>query len=167
MATPDDLEEFRACQMSYLGRASRWNDLSRGAAHWIQGADEAAESIGLKPLMSGARTEDEGLFDDPPTDGGQAPTRAMTSFCTGEMTSAAATRVRQRQAPRTPLATRQIQGSAEMVLRCSRVRFIRQQWGFAFDPQCFGDPAESVAPLGAPQRLVRCSKAVIKATGGR
>jgi benzoate/toluate 1,2-dioxygenase subunit alpha len=62
MATPDDLEEFRACQMSYLGRAGRWNDLSRGAAHWIQGADEAAESIGLKPLMSGMRTEDEGLF---------------------------------------------------------------------------------------------------------
>jgi hypothetical protein len=28
----------------------------------IQGADEAAESIGLKPLMSGVRTEDEGLF---------------------------------------------------------------------------------------------------------
>jgi benzoate/toluate 1,2-dioxygenase alpha subunit len=62
MATPDDLEEFRACQMSYLGRAARWNDLCRGAAHWIQGADEAAESIGLKPLMSGVRTEDEGLF---------------------------------------------------------------------------------------------------------
>ena len=36
--------------------------LSRGAAHWIQGADEAANSIGLKPLMSGLRTEDEGLF---------------------------------------------------------------------------------------------------------
>jgi benzoate/toluate 1,2-dioxygenase alpha subunit len=48
--------------MSYLGRAGHWNDLSRGAAHWIQGADEAANSIGLKPLMSGLRTEDEGLF---------------------------------------------------------------------------------------------------------
>ena len=62
MATPDDLEEFRACQMSYLGRAARWNDMSRGAKHWIHGADEAAEAIGLKPLMSGVRTEDEGLF---------------------------------------------------------------------------------------------------------
>jgi len=62
MATPDDLEEFRACQMSYLGRAGHWNDLSRGATHWINGGDEAAESIGLKPLMSGLRTEDEGLF---------------------------------------------------------------------------------------------------------
>ena len=36
--------------------------MSRGAKHWIKGADEGAEAIGLKPLMSGARTEDEGLF---------------------------------------------------------------------------------------------------------
>jgi benzoate/toluate 1,2-dioxygenase alpha subunit len=62
MATPDDLEEFRACQMSYMGRAAHWNDMSRGAQHWIHGADGAAEAIGLKPLLSGARTEDEGLF---------------------------------------------------------------------------------------------------------
>lgn len=62
MATPDDLEEFRACQMALGGRAARWNDLSRGAAHWIDGADEAAEAIGLKPRLSGAKTEDEGLF---------------------------------------------------------------------------------------------------------
>jgi benzoate/toluate 1,2-dioxygenase alpha subunit len=62
MATPDDLEEFRACQMSYQARAARWNDMSRGAQHWIQGADAAADAIGLKPLLSGARTEDEGLF---------------------------------------------------------------------------------------------------------
>ena len=62
MATPDDLEEFRACQFSYRGRAAPWNDLSRGAAHWIHGADEAARAIGMRPLMSGVRTEDEGLF---------------------------------------------------------------------------------------------------------
>ena len=62
MATPDDLEEFRACQMSYQARGARWNDMSRGAQHWIPGADNAAEAIGLKPLLSGARTEDEGLF---------------------------------------------------------------------------------------------------------
>ena len=62
MATPDDLEEFRACQMSYQASAARWNDMSRGAQHWIQGPDAAAESIGLQPLLSGARTEDEGLF---------------------------------------------------------------------------------------------------------
>ncbi len=62
MATPDDLEEFRACQFSYLGRAAAWNDLCRGAKHWINGPDEAAEAIGLETLMSGVRTEDEGLF---------------------------------------------------------------------------------------------------------
>ena len=62
MATPDDLEEFRSCQIGYGGSHTQWNDLSRGAAHWITGPDEAAKSIGLDPLLSGARTEDEGLF---------------------------------------------------------------------------------------------------------
>jgi len=62
MATPDDLEEFRACQMAMMGRAARWNDLCRGASHWVEGADAAAEAIGLKPVMSGMKTEDEGLF---------------------------------------------------------------------------------------------------------
>jgi benzoate/toluate 1,2-dioxygenase subunit alpha len=62
MATPDDLEEFRSCQQGYMGKAMRWNDLSRGATHWIDGADEAAREIGLHPLRSGVRIEDEGLF---------------------------------------------------------------------------------------------------------
>jgi len=62
MATPDDLEEFRACQNGYQGRAMRWNDMSRGAVHWKNGADANAEAIGLRPVLSGARTEDEGLF---------------------------------------------------------------------------------------------------------
>jgi benzoate/toluate 1,2-dioxygenase alpha subunit len=39
-----------------------WNDLSRGAPLWIRGADENAKSMGLKPLISGERSEDEGLF---------------------------------------------------------------------------------------------------------
>jgi benzoate/toluate 1,2-dioxygenase alpha subunit len=46
MATPDDLEEFRACQTGY-GGGTGWNDMSRGATHWIEGADEAAKEIGL------------------------------------------------------------------------------------------------------------------------
>jgi benzoate/toluate 1,2-dioxygenase alpha subunit len=62
MATPDDLEEFRACQMSMFGRAARWNDMCRGATHWIKGPDEAASAIDMKPLLSGVKTEDEGLF---------------------------------------------------------------------------------------------------------
>ncbi len=62
MATPDDLEEFRSCQIGYMGKAAKWNDLSRGAQHWVRGADEGAAAIGLKPLLSGLKTEDEGLF---------------------------------------------------------------------------------------------------------
>jgi len=62
MATPDDLEEFRSCQIGYGARNAPWNDLSRGAAHWINGPDRDADAIGLKPLLSGAKTEDEGLF---------------------------------------------------------------------------------------------------------
>jgi len=62
MATPDDLEEFRSCQIGYLARNANWNDLSRGAAHWLEGADDGANAIDLKPLLSGPKTEDEGLF---------------------------------------------------------------------------------------------------------
>jgi benzoate/toluate 1,2-dioxygenase alpha subunit len=62
MATPDDLEEFRACQQGYNGIALAWNDMCRGAKHWIQGPDAAAREIGLNPLLSGAKTEDEGLY---------------------------------------------------------------------------------------------------------
>jgi benzoate/toluate 1,2-dioxygenase alpha subunit len=62
MATPDDLEEFRACQQGYAGKAMEWNDMCRGSTHWIEGADDAAREIGLQPVMSGVKTEDEGLY---------------------------------------------------------------------------------------------------------
>jgi benzoate/toluate 1,2-dioxygenase subunit alpha len=62
MGTSDDLEEFRACQATYAGSAPLWNDLSRGAPLWVRGPDENAKKMGMKPLMSGARSEDEGLF---------------------------------------------------------------------------------------------------------
>lgn len=62
MGTPDDLEEFRACQTAYAGAGALWNDLSRGAVHRVKGADENAKATGLEPLMSGDRSEDEGLF---------------------------------------------------------------------------------------------------------
>lgn len=63
MGTADDLEEFRACQEGY-GAASqaRWNDLSRGAPLWIKGPDENAKQLGINPVLSGERSEDEGLF---------------------------------------------------------------------------------------------------------
>ena len=43
MATPDDLEEFRACQQGFAGRAMEWNDMSRGAKHWIEGRTMAPQ----------------------------------------------------------------------------------------------------------------------------
>ncbi|MBB5878771.1 Rieske 2Fe-2S domain-containing protein [Xanthomonas sp. 3498] len=62
MGTADDLEEFRACQAGYAATAAPWNDLSRGAPLWIEGPDDNARRMGLKPLLSGERSEDEGLF---------------------------------------------------------------------------------------------------------
>ncbi len=62
MATPDDLEEFRSCQKTYLAESMPWNDLSRGAVHQIGGPDEDAKKIGINPIASGVRTEDEGLY---------------------------------------------------------------------------------------------------------
>ncbi|MBO6213368.1 Rieske 2Fe-2S domain-containing protein [Algoriella sp.] len=62
MGTPDDLEEFRSCQVAYKSTELKHNDMSRGAKHWIYGADEQAENMGIKPLVSGIKSEDEGLF---------------------------------------------------------------------------------------------------------
>jgi benzoate/toluate 1,2-dioxygenase beta subunit len=63
MATPDDLEEFRASQNGYLAAPSApWNDMSRGATHWIEGPDDDARAIGINPLRSGVKVEDEGLY---------------------------------------------------------------------------------------------------------
>jgi benzoate/toluate 1,2-dioxygenase alpha subunit len=62
MGTADDLEEFRACQNGYAGTTAMWNDLSRGAPLWVDGPDENAKSMGIKPAISGERSEDEGLF---------------------------------------------------------------------------------------------------------
>jgi len=62
MGTPDDLEEFRACQTAYEGAGELWNDLSRGATRWIDGPDANAKALGITPILSGERSEDEGLF---------------------------------------------------------------------------------------------------------
>jgi benzoate/toluate 1,2-dioxygenase alpha subunit len=62
MGTSDDLEEFRACQAGYANTTSMWNDMSRGAPLWVHGPDENAKGMGLNPLISGERSEDEGLF---------------------------------------------------------------------------------------------------------
>ena len=63
MATPDDLEEFRSCQKTFLATAAQWNDMSRGAAHQIVGPDQLAKDLGMDGVLSsGVKTEDEGLY---------------------------------------------------------------------------------------------------------
>lgn len=63
MATPDDLEEFRSCQLTFGAQAAQWNDVSRGAAHWLPGPDEVANSLALHGVISaGLKNEDEGLY---------------------------------------------------------------------------------------------------------
>ncbi|GAA0692521.1 benzoate 1,2-dioxygenase large subunit [Marinobacterium maritimum] len=62
MATPDDLEEFRACQEGFKGIKLPWNDMCRGAEHWIDGQDEDAKKLDIHPVMSGEKVEDEGLY---------------------------------------------------------------------------------------------------------
>lgn len=62
MATPDDLSEFNASHVGYKNhRIMRFSDMSRGAAHEIDGPDEKAKALGLRPLRSGGKIEDEGV----------------------------------------------------------------------------------------------------------
>lgn len=62
MATPDDLSEFNASHVGYKNHhVIRFSECSRGAAHEIAGPDERAKSLGLRPLHSGAKVEDEGV----------------------------------------------------------------------------------------------------------
>ena len=63
MATPDDLEEFRSCQLTFRATAAPWNDMSRGAEHWLTGPDEVATALDMPGVISaGTKNEDEGLY---------------------------------------------------------------------------------------------------------
>jgi benzoate/toluate 1,2-dioxygenase subunit alpha len=63
MATPDDLEEFRSCQLTFQASNAPWNDMSRGAEHWLTGPDPVAESLDMHGVISaGVKNEDEGLY---------------------------------------------------------------------------------------------------------
>src|SRR3546814_19296933 len=62
MATPDDLEEFRSCQLTFQATKAPWNDMSRGAEHWLSGPDEVALAPDMPGVISdGLKNEDEGL----------------------------------------------------------------------------------------------------------
>lgn len=62
MATPDDLTEFNNCQTGFNGRASRWNDMSRGATRWTDGVNEQGQILGFDALMTSTGKDDEGLY---------------------------------------------------------------------------------------------------------
>ncbi|WP_416414288.1 Rieske 2Fe-2S domain-containing protein [Pantoea sp. App145] len=62
MGTPDDLEEFRACQTGYNAANFPWSDMSRGAMRWHEGADDNAGQMGIQPLLTGNSAEDEALY---------------------------------------------------------------------------------------------------------
>ncbi len=62
MATPDDMTEFNNCQIGFNGRASRWNDLSRGATRWVDGVDQEGREMGFNARMTGIDISDEGLY---------------------------------------------------------------------------------------------------------
>ena len=49
MATPDDLEEFRSCQKTYLAGAAPWNDMSRGATALDRRAGRRRQGAGPGP----------------------------------------------------------------------------------------------------------------------
>lgn len=50
-------------QNGFHAEHAPWNDVSRGAEHWISGPDAVAESLGMHNVISsGIKAEDEGLF---------------------------------------------------------------------------------------------------------
>jgi benzoate/toluate 1,2-dioxygenase alpha subunit len=44
------------------GRAVKWNDMTRGATHWVKGAGRERRQDRPRAELSGVKTEDEGLY---------------------------------------------------------------------------------------------------------
>jgi len=62
MATSDDISALEQTQAGAFGRASRWNEFTRGLAHMIQGADEDAKALGFDPVTTSPDWDHETLF---------------------------------------------------------------------------------------------------------
>lgn len=62
MGTPDDLTEFREAQRGFQGRMERWNDISRGCDKWVTGMTPNAETLGIRPVLTGGELTHEGLY---------------------------------------------------------------------------------------------------------
>jgi len=62
MATPDDIAEFRNCQIGYQAKAAPWSEFSRGHSRWIKGTNEQGKQLGVEAQMSSTHGADEGLY---------------------------------------------------------------------------------------------------------
>ena len=62
MATPDDIAEFRNCQVGYQAKAAPWSEFSRGHSRWIKGTNEQGAALGVEAQMSSTNGADEGLY---------------------------------------------------------------------------------------------------------
>jgi len=62
MATPDDLAEFRNCQIGYRAEEARWNELSRGQRRWVAGTSDVGKRLGVEALTSSTHAADEGVY---------------------------------------------------------------------------------------------------------
>jgi len=62
MATPDDLAEFRNCQLGFQAKAAPFSDISRGQVRWERGVNELGKKIGVQARMSSTNVSDEGIY---------------------------------------------------------------------------------------------------------
>ena len=62
MATSDDISALEETYAGSFGRASRWNEFTRGFAHMIQGADDDARTLGFAPATPSPDWDHETLF---------------------------------------------------------------------------------------------------------
>lgn len=62
LGTPDDLVEFKEAQRGFEARLEKWNDISRGAENWATGSTPNAETLGIRPVLTGTEITQEGLY---------------------------------------------------------------------------------------------------------
>jgi benzoate/toluate 1,2-dioxygenase alpha subunit len=62
MATPDDLAEFRNCQLGYQAKAAPFSEFSRGQVRWVRGGNDLGNKIGVQARMSSPQVADEGIY---------------------------------------------------------------------------------------------------------
>jgi benzoate/toluate 1,2-dioxygenase alpha subunit len=62
MATPDDMAALEDVQLGSHATAARWNNIERGRAVMVDGADDEARALGINPVSSSGSWENETLY---------------------------------------------------------------------------------------------------------